>query len=164
MIKTASFVVLKLTGKEAIMPQQTFKIAKIQMTAIPCRSISFLAQIIFGKLRQRKLHFVDDIFQDQGKPNSSEAQLHQCQRGVKGGGQVRNNFCTYKELLNGTFATLAINMKKHMLRKGQVIPVRDSKKSKKTTPHMSMTQRIFMSCIAYFVFIQVQKHQWLAEC
>ena len=152
MIKTASFVVLKLTGKEAIMPQQTFKMAKMQITAIPCRSNSLLVQIIFGKLRQRKLHFVDDIFQDQGKPNSSEAQLHQCQRGVKGGGQVRNNFCTYKELLNGTFATLAINMKKHMLRKGQVIPVRDSKKSKKTNPAYVSDAKNFhvMHCIFCF--------------
>ena len=64
MIKTASAVVLKLTGKEAIMPQQTFKMAKIQMTAIRCRSNSLLAQIIFGKLMQRKLHFVDDMFYD----------------------------------------------------------------------------------------------------
>ena len=121
MIKTASAVVLKLTGKEAIMPQQTFKIAKMQITAIPCRSISLLAQIIFGKLRQRKLHFVDDIFllkdrkaKQLRSPTASMPKRSERRTGEK------------------FFSPLAINMKKHMLRKRTVTPVRDSKKSKKT--------------------------------
>ena len=136
MMKTVSVVILKLTGKEAIMPQQTFKIAKIQMTAIPCRSISLLAQIIFGKLRQRKLHFVDDIFQDRKAEQLRSPTASMPKRSERRTGEI-------------IFLPLAINMKKHMLRKRTVTPVRDSKKSKKTTQHMSMTQNNFhvMYCI-----------------
>ena len=55
---------MKPTGKEAIMPQQTLNIDRIDIVAILCQSNFFLVRSRLWKLIHRKLQLTDDILKE----------------------------------------------------------------------------------------------------
>ena len=53
---------MKPTGREAIMPQQTLNIDRMEIVAILCQSTFFLVRSRLCKLIHRKPQLTDDIF------------------------------------------------------------------------------------------------------